>query len=277
VQAILLEVIPIMTRGVFMSSLEELLLQEQQKLKLAFEEASTKYTTADDIALHREEAVRKFLRRFFPPAYQIGKGEILDSVGKRSTQIDIVICTPYHPFTISESGTGLFFCEGIACAVEVKSDLSSKVELERGLRQIWSVKQLERKPLKGDMMFGSKYAQERLRRIPAVLFGYRSPSLVTLKTNIMEIHAKLGVSNEEQVDAVVVLEKGVIYNVKDPRDNIVIMDSKERRLGLVGLVGDEVLMRFLFCLSAIVPHEIRMLPITLLYAGAFEKRGVKII
>lgn len=260
-----------------MSSLDELLRQEQQKLKLAFEEASTKFATPDDIALYREEAVKRFLRRFFPPAYQIGKGEIIDSKGKRSAQIDVVICTPYHPFTISESGTGLFFSEGIACAVEVKSDLSSKEELERGLRQIWSVKKLERKPLGGDLMFGNEYAQERLKRIPAVLFGYRAPSLVTLKTNIMEIHDKLGISIEEQVDAVVALEKGVIHNIKDPRDNLVITAGKERRLGLVGLVGDENLMGFLFCLSAIVPREVRMVPITLLYVGALRKRSVKVV
>lgn len=263
-----------------MSSLDTILQHSSQQMKLAFEEASKKYKTPDDIAQHREEIVMQFLKEYFPPTYKFGKGEIVDSNGNRSGQIDVVICNPYHPFTIAESGMGLFFAEGIACTIEVKSDLSDKGELERGLRQISNVKRLQRKPMQGDMMLGTKYDQDRLKQIPAILFGYRAPSLGTLKTNILDVYEKLDVPVEEQVDAIVVLNNGIIYNIKDSRDKLVITVKGQRILGLTGIIeGDRTLMAFLLYLSYVIPKEIRMAPIIQLYIGALDKRArnVKVV
>jgi len=164
-----------------MEALDNLLNQSLQQLKLAFKVASEKFKTPEDIADYREDAVRKFLKEFLPPTYILGKGEIIDSNDNRSSQVDIIICNQYHPFTVSRSGRGLFFAEGVVCAIEVKSDLSSKEEVKRALIQMQSVKKLERKPL-GDLMFGSEYDLERTRRIPSIIFTYQSPSLSTLSS-----------------------------------------------------------------------------------------------
>lgn len=260
-----------------MSTLEELLREVSHQIRLAFEEASKKYTTPEDIAQHREEVVKDFLRQYLPLSYQFGKGEIIDSNGQRSGQVDVIVCNQYHPFSMSESGRGLFFAEGVACAVEVKSDLSDKRELERGLRQIRAVKKLERKPTEGDMTVGSASYPERLRLVPAVLFAYQAPSLPTLKANIMEFHGKIGIPVKEQPDAVVVLDKGIIYNIKDPGDSLKIVAGDERKLGLVGVEwGDRTLARFLFYLSHTIPREVRMTPIIQLYSGALDEKNLKV-
>lgn len=261
-----------------MNALENLLKQAAQRLRIAFKEASEKYKTPEDIAQYREDAVRRFLKEFFPPTYQLGKGEIIDSVGKRSRQIDVIICSQYHPFTLTSSGYGLFFTEGVVCAIDIKSDLLVKEEIKRAILQVQSVKKLERKPTGGDMMYGNKYDQERMRRIPCIVFTYQSPSLSTLKLNIMELHEKLQIPIEETLDAIVALEEGIIYNIKDARDNLMITAAGERKLGLVGVEHKEkTLMEFLFYLSHIIPAEIRMTPIVRLYLQKKEREHVKIV
>jgi len=250
-----------------MNTLNEILEITSKQMQLAFVKASKKSGTPDDIGIHREDVVRDFLMCYFPRSFQLGKGEIIDTNGLRSGQIDVVICTPYHPFTTAEGdAVSLFFAEGVACAIDVKSDLSKMEELERGLKQIQKVKKLERKPTKGDRIFGSDYDIERLKRIPAILFSYESSSLETLKANIISAHRRLEVPLEEQVDAVVVLDQGIIYNIKDPRDRLMVAVEGERRLGLVGFRHKErTLVRLLLLLSQTIPWEIRMAPIIQLY------------
>lgn len=260
-----------------MEVLDNLLNQSLQQLKLAFKEASEKFKTPEDVAQHREDAVKKFLKEFLPSTYMLGKGEIIDSNANRSRQVDIIICNQYHPFTISSSGRGLFFAEGVVCAIDVKSGLSNKDEVKRALLQVRSVKKLQRKPT-GDLMFGSDYDLERTRRIPSIIFTYQSPSLSTLKQNIKESCEELKLPIEETFDAVVSLEEGIIYNIKDERDKLMITVAEERKLGLVGVFYREKTLRaFLLYLSHIIPTEIKFIPIIQLYLQKLGKESVMVI
>ena len=263
--------------GFIMEVLEDLLSQASERLKLAFKEAREKYKTPEDIAQHREDAFRNFLKEFLPPSYMLGKGEIIDSMGNRSSQVDIIVCNQYHPFTISNSGRGLFFAEGVVCAIEIKSDLSNKEEIKRALLQVQSIKRLERKP-SGDLIFGSEYDSERMTRIPTIIFTYQSPSLYTLKINIKELHEELEMPTEETLDAVVSLEKGIIYNIKDERDKLMITVKGERKLGLVGVEHKEgTLKTSLLYLSHIIPVEVKFIPIVRLYLQKLGKEDVEVV
>jgi len=260
-----------------MEALDNILNQHLERLKLAFKEASTKFKTPEDIAQHRENAIKNFLREFLPPTYVLGKGEIIDTNGIRSRQIDIIICNQYHPFTISSSGYGLFFAEGVACAIEVKSDLSTREELKQAILQVQSIKKLERKPL-GDLMYGSEYDLERMRRIPSIIFTYQSPPLDILKQNVKEMQDELKIPTEETVDAIVSLEKGIIYNIKDERDKLMIVVKGERRLGLVGVLHEEeTLKSFLLYLSHAIPLEVKFIPIIQLYMQKLGKNNVMVV
>ncbi len=72
----------------------------------------------------RELFVSTFLSQIFPPHYRFSSGDITGQPNRRSGQIDIVLefpqgfSIPFHP-----SGPRLFFAEGVAAAIEVKSDL----------------------------------------------------------------------------------------------------------------------------------------------------------
>lgn len=260
------------------STLDEILRSDSKQFWKDFEEASIKYKTPDDIAQFREESVRKFLKKYFPPSHQIGKGEIIDTKGNRSSSIDAIICNAYHPFTVAESGIGLFFAEGVKCAIEVKSDLSNKDELQRGIIQVQKTKKLERVPLKGDILHTSPYSLEKIKKICTILFGYKGPQGKTLKENIMEINAKLGIPVNEQLDAVILLDKGILYNIKDAQDSLVVEFQGKRQLGLVGVSSGEFSLRDLLFYISHIPQEIRSSPIIQLYAGILgDKRKVNLI
>jgi len=66
--------------------------------------------------------------------------------------------------SVAKADLGVFFAEGIAAAIDVKSDLASTSELERSLKQIQTVKKLKKKFEKGMFMFGNEHDQKNVRK-----------------------------------------------------------------------------------------------------------------
>jgi len=64
--------------------------------------------------------------------------------------------------------------------------------------------------------------------------AFRSPLGPTLKKNVEETLDNLKYPPEEAFYAIVVFDRGIIYNVKDPRDKLMTYVGKERRMGIVG-------------------------------------------
>src|SRR6266851_5397725 len=121
-----------------MSTVQELLEIEAAEMRSSFQKASMKYKTSIQIAEHREEIMCNFLKEYLPKSFQIGKGEIIDTKGGRSTEVDVIVCNQWHPFSVSGRGRGLFFAEGVFCAIEVKTNLGDVKELERAVNQVKS-------------------------------------------------------------------------------------------------------------------------------------------
>lgn len=77
--------------------------------------------------LEREIFVRRFLALVLPPIYRFGYGDIIDTSRRKSGQIDIVIENPFFPsLSVIEDGPRLYLAEGVAAALEVKSDISAQ-------------------------------------------------------------------------------------------------------------------------------------------------------
>jgi hypothetical protein len=68
-----------------------------------------------------EDVFRTFLREYLPRRLEIGHGEVVDTLGARSPQTDVIIATEDHPFTFTRELPGLFFVEGVCAAAEVKT------------------------------------------------------------------------------------------------------------------------------------------------------------
>lgn len=76
----------------------------------------------------RECFVNEFLGNILPRPYRFGSGDIIDQKNK-SGQVDIVIEYPFQPsLPVFESGPRLYTAEGVAVALEVKSDVAKQWE-----------------------------------------------------------------------------------------------------------------------------------------------------
>jgi hypothetical protein len=76
----------------------------------------------------RELFVEVFLKNVLPPGYRFGTGDITDVNGHRTGQIDVVIehaSIPSFPL-VGATIPRLYLAEGVAVAIEVKSDLTKQ-------------------------------------------------------------------------------------------------------------------------------------------------------
>lgn len=75
----------------------------------------------------REQFVDSFLSRVLPPGYRFGTGDALDIAGNCSGQLDVVVEFTFFPSLPAISGEPrLYFSEGIAAVIEVKSNIAKQ-------------------------------------------------------------------------------------------------------------------------------------------------------
>lgn len=120
----------------------------------------------------REDFVRGFLEQVMPPSYRFGWGDITDRDGSQSGQLDVVVENALFPsFPLIGGGTRLFLAEGVAAAIEVKSDLSAQwAQVLETARALSKVKRRWGK--------GSAIGDPPSERIPLFAVGYRGWSKV---------------------------------------------------------------------------------------------------
>jgi hypothetical protein len=165
-------------------------------------------TTSDHgeiIGKAREFFVSEILRRFLPQALHVGSGQIVDTKGVLSKQIDIVIYRHDIPMLSSLASTNLYFVEGVIANLEVKSRLDS-TEMQAALDNCRSVKDLD-----GDFpgRFGASTPFGRRNFGPAAyVFGYRGyPSgLASLKSCLFSWIEKRKIESILQLPEVIVTE-----------------------------------------------------------------------
>ena len=153
---------------------EKQLLSIQNSMIAKFNEIKETLNHPGNKGAGAEVTFREFVRKYVPCTYRIGHGEAIDSHGNRSKQLDVIIANPHHPFITTEDEPCLHFIEGVACAGEVKSLLTT-AELERTLENCYAFKKLEAYIEKDTTFRGTMGEIPRfvLRR-PYFLFVYES-------------------------------------------------------------------------------------------------------
>lgn len=107
-------------------------LQEKaMRGKLELARGSLQHNTSKGDQL--EIATRRWLRSVLPGNLWVGHGEIIDTAGRRSGQHDVIIAFESHPRFFDEETPQVFFVEGVAAVLEVKTSLNRQ-ELNRTLR-----------------------------------------------------------------------------------------------------------------------------------------------
>jgi hypothetical protein len=103
-------------------------------------------TTPGLVGGAREKATRKKLETLLPPMVGVGTGCIIDSFGKTSKQMDIVLYEKHicPVFSINDNPETTYYpCEGVIAVGEIKSTLNNS-ELEDIFAKMNSVKVLTR-------------------------------------------------------------------------------------------------------------------------------------
>ena len=142
-----------------------------QELVLSFDKAGLS-TTPGLVGSAKEHPVKKKLEHILPAGIGVGSGCIIDSYGKTSRQMDVIlyeknICPVYSINDTPE--TTYYPCEGVVAVGEIKSSLDSS-ELEDIFVKIESVKRLRR--------FSTESSKERVMyvlNVPYRLYGTTAP------------------------------------------------------------------------------------------------------
>jgi len=243
--------------------IRELIRAASDRMQVDFELSRKKFGSPVDIGTDRVNILKDFLAKYLPRSFGFGNGEIIDTYGNKSGQVDIILCNQYHPFTYNEEGLGLFLAEGVDWAIEVKSNLTT--ELKQGMLQVKRTKGLKKKPLKGDMAYSSSSVLHR-NQIPCLLFGYQASSIGTLRDNIKHLALEMQLSNEEIPDAVVVLNQGIVFNISE-ENSFTIEVAGKKKYGIVGVeLKEDTLFQVLIFLSEHMPRMIYQSPIISRYA-----------
>lgn len=219
-----------------MNKLLELLKIEAKEISTSFDKASIEGAgTPQEVSDRREMVFKNFLAKYFPFPYKIVKGNIIDTYGSRSNSIDCIVINPSHPYTVDSNNlnASIIFADGVDYAIEIKPDLSSKIEIQRGLAQIQSIKKLKRVRTR---MFN----EGNCEKIPAIIFAEKTYVESTLLLDhIVDYYVKNKVPQNEQFDMIVINNRFILFNVggdsyirlKDYK-GIVIAENNENTMAL---------------------------------------------
>lgn len=113
----------------------------------------------------REDFIKDFLSKALPSHYRFGGGDIVDSTGQKTGEVDIVIENPFTPSFPLTKNDRLYVAEGVAAVIEVKSDI--KRDFKDVLKKASEIKLLNRKI---SVIISS--GQVNLQKIPFYAVGY---------------------------------------------------------------------------------------------------------
>ena len=160
-----------------------------------YERSKTQEASAN-LGYNRELFCSKFLARVLPPRLTLQRGEVWDSQGNRTGQLDIVILRDDTPsLTFGEANT--YLAEGVFAVVEVKSNLS-KTKLQEALNTLKQVKSLN---LTGGPSITSGPVLNRALRC---VFAYEGATWQTLLKEVAKS------DNSDVADLICILTRGAL-------------------------------------------------------------------
>ena len=163
----------------------------------------------------REIFVDAFLSNVFPPAYRFGSGEVVDWIGEKSGQLDIVIEYPFFPSipTFSESPR-LYLADGVAAVIEVKSDVAGQwTEVESTAQKLSCLRRSPGVTVLGNTLRSPEGNHSSLynRRIPLFAVGY---------TGWKTVESLIKHVDEGHVDGILVIDANLFVGGRDFRENV---------------------------------------------------------
>lgn len=97
---------------------------------LAQYERSKGQEASANLGFNRELFCNRFLAQVLPSRLKIHRGEIWDSQGNRTGQLELIIIRDDAPILTYEGGANTILAEGVLGVIEVKSNLSREKLIE---------------------------------------------------------------------------------------------------------------------------------------------------
>jgi hypothetical protein len=159
----------------------------------------------------REVLVREFLAQIYPPQFRFGSGAIVDSTGKMSGQLDIVIEFPFLPSFPAPGGNDrLYLAESVGVVIEVKSNLSSQWKnIRRSAKQVLVLRRNWRAHGSHDSKGEQSQHLDSISRIPYLVVSYKGPKTVKAVASTLS-----NLPDNERPDAVYLVESGIYSGCK---------------------------------------------------------------
>lgn len=187
------------------------LIENLRAIKLIYEPTVSPFQgDRDNTGNSREYTIQSFVASYLTQDYQIKKGKIYNTEGKGSQSIDCVVLAPNHPKLITPI-RDVNLAEGVYVAIEVKPDigsLTSKSEFHRGLKQMQSIKALDRSV---ERYYLSDPKPKYFDKIPAILFSFKSAPAEKIISYMQRIVKTGEINREELPDVIVTMDNGIIY------------------------------------------------------------------
>jgi hypothetical protein len=202
-----------------------------------------------------EEVIRRFLRNYLPSNLAIDSGFIVDTNGKISKQLDIIIYDAAKiPTFFMATGLRVIPVECVYAVVEVKTSLTV-AELDGCFANMESVKILEKKALHEEtgiihshFLYGKEYTDWPIMYF---VFAFESVSLKTLATKMREYAEKAPL--DKRIDSLYSLQHGLITNCNAKG---VLSGAPEPDTRLVGVVSNHLLL--FYSLMSHYMNQVRM-------------------
>lgn len=209
---------------------------------------------SSEMGTTREELLKDFLVSLLPNFFKYGRGTIIDHLGKRSLQQDVIIYSPYMNTLTEKSKT--FLLDSVCATIEVKSFLN-KNELESCLKNIQSVKALNK-------------INPKLNKIQCNIFAYDSDSAESILKNLKEIKNNLKLREEELFDNLcihgkcLITKNALLKSLSKPKDKYEYLNME---------IGELALPYFLDSMLNSMEIPNRPLPLFVKYLGNFKFGG----
>jgi Domain of unknown function (DUF6602) len=126
-------------------ALDEIFTGVAKRLKIEFEEQAKLLGHPGEVGTGRENVLKAILTKYLPKRYEVDSGFVIDALGNKSEQMDIVIYeADYTPVFEVVEGKKFFPCETVVAVGQVKTDIGSREKIRECLNNISSAKGLDR-------------------------------------------------------------------------------------------------------------------------------------
>jgi hypothetical protein len=193
---------------------ENLFAASGAKLKASLGEARAALKHSTLKGNLNEEAVAMWLQQWLPGSIDVCTGEVIDSDGGRSKQVDVLMFDhATTPRFFSRGNINVVPIESVYAVLEVKTHLN-KAEVENAFDNMKAIKTLQKKAFhegfekKTRKLYG---LQTHYWPVQFLIFAYESDSLETVLGHVERLNA--GQPIHQRIDMVCVLDKGLIMNV----------------------------------------------------------------